>query len=52
MIANHKAALAAELGLTDHPKLDALYQLAWEHGHSSGFDEVANYFREFAELLK
>ena len=52
MIADHKAALAAEHGLTDHPKLDALYRLAWEHGHASGFDEVASYFSDFAELLK
>lgn len=48
----HKALLAADEGLTDHPKLDKLYQLAWDHGHASGWGEVESYFHEFAELLK
>lgn len=52
MIADHKARLAAEHGLTDHPKLDRLYELAWSHGHASGFSEVEFYFSEFADLLK
>jgi hypothetical protein len=34
--------LLAELGLTDHPKADLLYSMAWERGHSSGYSEVAN----------
>lgn len=51
-ISDHKAQLAAEEGLSDHPKLDRLYALAWEHGHANGFDDVAYYFREFASLLK
>jgi len=51
-MARHKAECAAEEGLTNHPKLDQLYQLAWDHGHAGGFSEVANYFREFAVLLK
>jgi hypothetical protein len=48
----HKEWLAQECGLAEHPKLDLLYSIAWEHGHSSGFDEVANYFRDFARLLQ
>lgn len=47
-----KARLAADEGIAGHPKLDALYSLAWQYGHSSGFSEVESYFREFAELLK
>ena len=31
---------------------DRLFELAWEHGHSSGYREVAIYYDEFAELLK
>lgn len=52
MRAEHKARLAREEGLTDHPKLDLLYGLAWEHGHASGWTDIESYFREFAELLK
>ena len=47
-----KADLLAEHGLTDHPKAQAIYRLAWEHGHAGGLSEVVNYFIEFAELVK
>jgi hypothetical protein len=47
-----KAALFEEYGVTGHPKADKCYSLAWEHGHSAGFSEVANYFSEFVELIK
>lgn len=46
-----KAALAKELGLEGHPKFDKLYTIAYQHGHSSGFNEVAMYAEEFSELL-
>lgn len=29
---------------------DAVWALAWEHGHSSGFSDVENYYGDFAEL--
>lgn len=29
----------------------ALRQLAWEHGHSSGLEEVFNYLQEFVDAL-
>lgn len=48
---DHKMALAKEFGLEQHPKLDTLYSLAWNHGHSAGFAEVAHYFEEFSTLL-
>jgi hypothetical protein len=44
--------LAAEHGLTGHPKEQKLFDLAWSHGHSYGLAEVASYYEEFAELLK
>ena len=47
-----KQDLEMEHGLDDHPKRDRLFELAWEHGHSSGYREVAIYYDEFAELLK
>lgn len=52
LITEHKAKLAEEHGLVGHPKLDTLYDLAWSHGHASGFDEVRSYFEDFAQLLK
>lgn len=47
----HKANLERKYDLTEHPKRDKLYELAWEHGHSSGFTEVENYYGDFAQLL-
>jgi hypothetical protein len=47
-----KADLAAEHGLTDHPKLDRLFEFAWNMGHASGLLEVAGYFEDLAELLR
>lgn len=28
------------------------FELAWEHGHSSGLEEVYNYFGDFVELIR
>ena len=47
-----KADVLAENGITDHPKADKLYEMAWERGHSSGIQEVAMYAEELSELLK
>lgn len=47
-----KAELAKILRLEGHPKFDALYRIAWQEGHSSGFSEVANYADTLAELLR
>jgi lipopolysaccharide biosynthesis regulator YciM len=52
LVAEHKAKMAAEYGLVDHPKLDAVYQLAWDYGHAAGFGEVESYFSELAKLVK
>ena len=43
--------LLEELDLTDHPKAAVLMEKAWEHGHSSGFEEVANWAYDLAELM-
>lgn len=47
-----KARLAEETGLTKHPKLEKVWELAWDHGHSYGLADVELYFREYAELVK
>lgn len=38
--------------VTDHPKRDKCYQLAWDLGHSAGMHEIANYFSSLVELIK
>lgn len=30
----------------------AVYAMAWEHGHSSGFHEVQSYYEDFSELAR
>lgn len=35
----------------DHPKAEKLKELAWRYGHSSGFQEVYNWFCELSELI-
>lgn len=47
-----QADLEAEYGLAGHPKADRLFGIAWDHGHSSGYSDVAGYYGELAELLK
>ena len=47
-----KADALAEVGLTNHPKADKAYGLAWENGHASGLSEVYNHLMRYAELLK
>ena len=46
-----KNDLALVNGLENHPKLDKLWNKAWEHGHSSGLHEVRYYFENLMELL-
>ena len=48
----HKQKLAQEHGLVNDPKLDLLYQKAWEHGHANGYSEVEFWFKDLAELLR
>lgn len=47
-----KADLLEEHGVTNNPKADKCFELAWSEGHSAGFSEVASYFEEFVELIK
>lgn len=52
IISEFREALAKYYGVENHPKLDACWNLAWEHGHSNGFSEIAIYFDQFVELIK
>jgi hypothetical protein len=39
------------VGLTNNPKANSAYKLAWDYGHSSGYSEVFNYLIDLAELV-
>ena len=47
-----KLDLIAEFGLTNNPKAEKCFALAWNYGHSAGYSEVYNYFSELVELIK
>ena len=44
--------LFEEFGVCNNPKSIRCFQLAWEHGHSSGYEEVYNYFADFVTLIE
>lgn len=44
--------LFEEFGACNNPKSIRCFELAWEHGHSSGYSEVYNYFGDFVELIR
>jgi len=46
-----KNDLALVNGIENHPKLNELWDKAWEHGHSSGLHDVKYYFEDLMELL-
>lgn len=50
--AKFKEDLFKEHGVEGHPKAEKCYAIAYDHGHSAGMSEVANYFEEFVELIK
>ena len=47
-----QADLEAEHGMTGHPKAGLLFTKAWDHGHSSGFTEVAIAYNDLVDLVK
>ena len=44
--------LCKEYGVENNSKRHKVYHLAWEYGHSGGFEAVDNYFSELVELIK
>ena len=47
-----RVELLEEYGVTNHPKAGLVYSMAWERGHSSGYDSVRQEFEELVELIK
>ena|SRR5579863_2654525 len=50
--AQFKTDLELEHGVTDNPKRDKLFDIAWSQGHSAGWSEVALHYDELVELIK
>jgi len=37
--------------ITEHPKREKMFLLAWEQGHSSGYSDVLSYLGDIVEYL-
>lgn len=46
-----KIDLLAELGISNHPKRESLYSLAWDYGHATGLYEVYIHAEKLVDLL-
>lgn len=46
-----KPDLFADLGITDNPKREELFRLAWSYGHASGYEDVYNYALDLVDLI-
>lgn len=47
-----KKDLLEELGVTDNPKANLLFEKAWELGHSHGLTEVVSYAHDLVDLIR
>lgn len=48
---NSKKDLFEEYGVTNNPKVEQAYSLAYAYGHSCGLNEIQNYFSELVDLI-
>ena len=47
----HKAKLEVKYKTVGNPKANLLYEMAWNYGHSAGFEEVEIYYADGARLI-
>ncbi len=47
----HRDFLKKKYEVEDNPKADDCYELAWDYGHSNGYNEVENYFSDLVWLI-
>lgn len=47
-----KSDLFEDLGITDNPRREKLFSLAWEIGHSIGYSEVYRVACDLVELIR
>lgn len=52
MHALFKKDLFDEYGVSDAPKREKAFSIAWDRGHSGGFPDVASCFSSLAELIQ
>ena len=45
-------ALFIGYDIYSNPKKDILCKLAWDYGHSSGYNEIEIYFEELVDLIR
>lgn len=50
-IATYKKDLLAAFGVTDHPKAEKAFAMAWDQGHAYGLYEVLLKFADLVELI-
>lgn len=41
-----------DLDIENNPKADRMLEIAWEHGHSSGYNDVYIYAQDMVELIR
>ena len=51
LAAEFKRDLEVEYATMDNPKRDLLYSKAYDHGHSSGWSEIANCYSDLVDLI-
>lgn len=51
-IRQFKVDLFAAYGVTEHPKAERAFSLAWELGHSAGLHETETFFSDLVDLIK
>lgn len=47
-----KTDFLAEFGVTDNPKSELCYEIAWRDGHAEGLEAVYHEFEELVELIQ
>lgn len=47
-----KADLFECHGVTNNPKAQRAFEIAWDHGHAGGFSDVETYFSDLVDLIK
>ena len=48
---DHKTKMSIKYKTFYSPFSDKLYDLAWEYGHSDGFEQVEYYYSDLSELV-
>ena len=51
VVQSFKSELLDALKISNHPKREKLWEMAWERGHAHGFYEIAQEAERLAELL-